>query len=457
MAIEFVRAAGSSGTSLSFNIGTAGTDRLVIVYVGDESETTTNATISVGTASKTHDELIINTTGLGNKLYIGHFTESELGSNSGTVTISSTQVDGGSAIHAHLYTGVADQGPVDTGFNNTDTSGTTTPVSGIAWATDDLVFMAGGQGTSGSVSGFDQGLTERQDGPNPSSAVLGSGSAIQGSAGSNQTVTITWTNSITTRATAWVGVWEPAAATVITMIADPGSFSWFGAVAGTLRSLMTSADPGAYSWSGTAAGGLRNLTSSADQGLLVWSGTEATLLIARQTAAEAGSVTWAGQQATTRKDSLLQADSGSYAWSGTDAQGLTGSRITAEAGSLSWTGTEAQTFRNYITSADAGAVSWVGSEASFPSDSDLQAGVGSLVWTGTAADFRRDRILQAQTGNVFWTGQSADTNVSGASQPIVMMATCGVIRFEGTDMGTAYLLESAVTGTQILRMPVGFS
>jgi len=112
-AISFVRANGDTGTSTTLDIGTAGTDRLVVVFADDESTgiSLTNVTVDTKGCNKVTEA--DNPDGAGNHQELWYCDEDDLGASNGSVTIAIVGGDGGWAVHAHLYTGVIQTGPTD--------------------------------------------------------------------------------------------------------------------------------------------------------------------------------------------------------------------------------------------------------------------------------------------------------------------------------------------------------
>ncbi len=190
-AITYVRSGGVTGTSFSLDIGTAGTDRLVVVFLGNEGteQPATQVTIDGKNANlvrKAH-----NIQGADNHQEMWYADEDDLGTSAGTVTIAFTGGDTGWAIHAHLYTGVIQTGPDGSWFNDTAVAQTTIPVTGVNVPANGLVVMGAGHGSAGTATGWTAPLTERTDGPNPASGVLATASAIETSAQTGKTYTST--------------------------------------------------------------------------------------------------------------------------------------------------------------------------------------------------------------------------------------------------------------------------
>ncbi len=205
-AISFIRSGGTTGTSFSMDIGSVGTDRLVVIVLGNEGSEQPSTQASVDGKNCNLVVKAHNTVGLDNHQEMWYCDEDDLGSSSGTVTVSFTSGDGGWAIHAHLYTGAGQSGPTDSEIDETSASTNTITVTGIDVPANGLVVMGAGQGSSGSASSWTSPLTERTDGPDPSSAVLATASAIESSAQTNKTYVCTMSVSFN-RGTGIVAAW----------------------------------------------------------------------------------------------------------------------------------------------------------------------------------------------------------------------------------------------------------
>jgi hypothetical protein len=209
--ITFVRSGGVTGTSFSFDIGSAGTNRLVLVIAGNES---TGTNLSGVTVDGKACNLIVradNNNGLGNHQEMWYCDEDDLGASNGTVTVT---ISGGSAtwgVHAHLYTGVSRNGPTDFGIDNTSVNIATVTVNGIDVPANGLVVMGAGEGTDGlTVNSWTSPLALRQTTPgHPSSADLMSASGIETSQTTNKTYVATFSAAFN-RGTAIVAAFEDA-------------------------------------------------------------------------------------------------------------------------------------------------------------------------------------------------------------------------------------------------------
>jgi hypothetical protein len=181
--ISFVRSDGVTGTSLTnFDIGTAGTDRLVVI-IADVENTGAGADltgVTVDTKACNHIVTADNPTDLGNHQEMWYCDEDDLGASNGPVTVAITSGITGWGVHAHLYTGVDQGGPADFGIDNTSAATNTVIVNGIDAPANGLVVMGAAEGTQGlAVNTWTSPLVERTNSPDPSSADLMTASDIE--------------------------------------------------------------------------------------------------------------------------------------------------------------------------------------------------------------------------------------------------------------------------------------
>lgn len=209
--INFIRSGGVTGTSFSFDIGTAGTDRLVSILAGDESQGTNLTGVTVDGKSCTLVKVANNTDGLGNHLEMWYTDEDGLGASNGSVTVSIAGGDSGWGLHAMLHTGVDQSGPQDFGFDETSVSVATITCTGVDVAADGLVVGGFCEGTGGlTESSVTSPLDQKQDGPDPSSADLFSYAGVESSTQSNKSYILTL-NASHNRATGIVASWDKVA------------------------------------------------------------------------------------------------------------------------------------------------------------------------------------------------------------------------------------------------------
>jgi len=230
MAIAYVRTAGALGVDFSMDIGSAGTNRLITIYIGDEKASLnaiTGVTVDGKSCTLLHD--IVNTLGAGNAQQCWYITESTLGASSGTVTIAFTGTwDTGHRAQAMLHTGVQDGAPHDSGYDNTSGAVGTITVSGIDCPTNGVVVGGWGQGQDS--PGAITSITSPQDARitvTPSSATLVLSSGIEASGASNKTYILDWVNTNGFRHTGIVASWAEATA--------PGG--WSGGTINTVTNL----------------------------------------------------------------------------------------------------------------------------------------------------------------------------------------------------------------------------
>jgi len=218
-AIGYVRSGGTNGTSFPFDIGTAGTDRLVVVIAADESTGINLTGVTVDGNACNPVTVADNPDSIGNHQEMWYCDEDDLGASNGSVTVA---IAGGSAswgVHAHLYTGVIQSGPLDSGIDNTSVGGTTVTVPGIDVSANGLVVMGASEGTGGFTgSSYTSPLIERDNTPGASTTFLTS-SGVESSAQTNKTYVTTFSGTIN-RGSAVVASWDeaPPAAADVTQI-----------------------------------------------------------------------------------------------------------------------------------------------------------------------------------------------------------------------------------------------
>jgi hypothetical protein len=207
-AISYVRSGGSGGTSFNLDIGSEGSDRVVVVFLAYEGseQPATQVTVdgkNCNLVTKAH-----NTAGTDNHQEMWFCDEDDLGSSNGVVTVAFSGGDSGWATHAHLYTGVSQSGPSDFGIDQTSASVNTVTVTGIDVPADGLVVMGASQGSRGSFNdgGWTSPLTERTDGFAPSTAILATASETESSIQTGKTYIATASVSFN-RGTGIVAVW----------------------------------------------------------------------------------------------------------------------------------------------------------------------------------------------------------------------------------------------------------
>ena len=213
--IVYVRTAGALGANFSMDIGTAGTDRLVTIHIGDERATligVTAVTVDGKSCTKLHD--IVNTIGAGNAQQFWYITESTLGSSNGSVTIAFTGTwDTGHRAQAMLHTGVQDGAPYDSGYDNTSGAVGTVTVTGIDCPADGVVVAGWGQGqiVNDTITSIMSPHIERYN-ETPGSATLAGSSGIETAQQTNKTYVLDWNATDGYRHTGIVASWAEASA-----------------------------------------------------------------------------------------------------------------------------------------------------------------------------------------------------------------------------------------------------
>jgi len=195
MAIAISTSAGASGANtVALNIGSAGTDRLVVIALGVENATNDVTGVTVDGKSATLIHEAENPDGAGNSGCMYYILEATLGASNGSVTITAAGGDSSYGIVAQVFTGVNQSVPNDSNFNATAVGGTTISVTGIDTDADGLIVAAFGHGQSGRTGTYTTPLVERQS-VDPVSAQLYLASGIEPSSQSNKTYTITLSGS----------------------------------------------------------------------------------------------------------------------------------------------------------------------------------------------------------------------------------------------------------------------
>ncbi len=210
MAVAYSTTAGANGANFSLNIGAAGTNRLVTVHIGDERSSLIGITgVSVDGKACTLLHNIVNTIGAGNAQQFWYITESGLGSSNGTVTVSFTGTwDTGHRADAMVHTGVADQAPTDSGFDNTSGAVGSVTVTGIDCPANGLVVAGWGQGqdSPGAINTVTSPHVQRFL-TTPSSATICGTSGVESSQVTNKTYVLDWTTADGFRHTGIVATW----------------------------------------------------------------------------------------------------------------------------------------------------------------------------------------------------------------------------------------------------------
>ncbi|MCF7910281.1 fibronectin type III domain-containing protein, partial [Candidatus Pacearchaeota archaeon] len=188
--IEFQRASGSTGTSHTIDIGNPGNNRLVAVFLDDESTSGANfqGTVSIGSVNARQLVVSDNPSGVGNHQELHVFNESALGSLSGNQTITYSGGDSGWAMHVMVFYNVKEANAYDFQIDDTSSSQAEILPDAVDIPQNGLLIFGAANGQSGTYNdndwdtnpteGTDDGLspeiemTEVTDGPNPSSAVL---------------------------------------------------------------------------------------------------------------------------------------------------------------------------------------------------------------------------------------------------------------------------------------------
>lgn len=211
--ITYERTAGAMGANFNLDIGTAGTDRLVTIHIGEEQASLigiTAVTVDGKSCTKLHD--IVNTLGAGNAQQFWYITESTLGSSNGTVSVAFTGTwDTGHRAQAMLHTGVQDGAPHDSGYDNTSGAVGTVTVTGIDCPANGLVVAGWGQGQMApdTITSITSPHTSRFI-EVPTSATLAGSSGVETVQQTNKTYVLDWNTTDGFRQTGIVATWAAA-------------------------------------------------------------------------------------------------------------------------------------------------------------------------------------------------------------------------------------------------------
>lgn len=209
--IVYNNSGGVTGTSFSMNIGEPSTNRLVAVFADDESNGNNLTAVTVDGKNCQKVGVADNTNGIGNHQELWYCDEDDLGSSSGTVTIAIAGGDAGWGIHAHVYTGVSQDGPTDWGIDQSSAGISTITVNNIDVPLDGLVVAGWAEGTGGlTINSQTSPLATRLDAPVASSTDFFTSDGIETSAQSGKTYSVTLSGNHN-RGTGIVASWEEIA------------------------------------------------------------------------------------------------------------------------------------------------------------------------------------------------------------------------------------------------------
>lgn len=219
MSITHYKTTKVDGVSGSVDIGAAENNRLILIWMGDESEpgATFQGTFTVDGKTCTQKMVRENTAGAGTHLELHAIDESALGNSNGSVTISYSGGDAGWGFHVQVWYGVASE----TFYDSDDNSGTGTSATlNINVEPDYLVAMGVQNGYSGTTySGWTSPLTERSEGaPGPDSQSMGTAGDVDSVSSTPKTYSATMSSS--DRWVAMGGSFAPAAVEVDNVTSD---------------------------------------------------------------------------------------------------------------------------------------------------------------------------------------------------------------------------------------------
>ncbi|MBN1502354.1 hypothetical protein JW930_02320 [Candidatus Woesearchaeota archaeon] len=279
--VSYVHSDGSQGTSFTFNISSPD-NRLVVIVADDESTGTYLTGVTVDGKSCDLVNTADNPVGAGNHMEMWYCDEDHLGSSSGDVTIAITGADPGWAIHAHLYTGVDQNGPYDNQTDSTSQSQNEILPGAIDIPLNGLLVFGAANGQSGSYNdadwdtnpteGTDDGLspeiemTEVTDGPNPASAVLATAYWISTISDQTDRLFRARGSTANNRGTGIIASWKLAQLSKGVIPNTPGSTPFWTSTANphgysvsSCLENMTDGDICTTSWEVNATGGLNTV------------------------------------------------------------------------------------------------------------------------------------------------------------------------------------------------------
>jgi hypothetical protein len=159
MAITYIRTGGSTGTSVTLDVGVAGNDRCLVVILDDESTPggTFQGTVTCSTATAHQVQVADNATGAGNHCEMHIFYESDLGSVNGSQSISFSGGNTGWGIFAALFYGVKDYdgAPYDVQIDNTSAAQNEILPAVVDIPVNGLLVFTANNGQSGTYNNAD--------------------------------------------------------------------------------------------------------------------------------------------------------------------------------------------------------------------------------------------------------------------------------------------------------------
>ncbi|MCP4303755.1 MAG: hypothetical protein GY788_02530, partial [bacterium] len=200
-----------TASSMSFDIGTAGTDRVVAVYVGVENEGVGASSVTVDGKAAALVAVAENSNGVGNHSELWSINESGLGSSSGVVTVAAQGVTGLWGIESVLLTGVDQSGPYDFAVDNSSVGTTTITPGPIDVPAGGVVVMVGGEGTQNLTMSPTSPLVELEShDPNSADMFMAAGIETSEQLAKSYVMSLSGTHN---RASGVVASWAPASTT----------------------------------------------------------------------------------------------------------------------------------------------------------------------------------------------------------------------------------------------------
>jgi hypothetical protein len=207
----YVRSNDDVDDSVTLDIGDASTDRLVAVFGSVEQGNNALSGVTVDgkdchLVEDAYNRGVLNLQ-KGARTELWYCDEDDLGSSSGTVTVNLGGASASWAIHTLLFTGISQDGPADSGFDEAS-SGTTRTITGMDVSENGIVVMGATNGGTGTANSWTSPLDQKTD-ADPNSAKSYSAAAIETTAQTNKSYQVTWSGS-TTLPSAVAASWDPA-------------------------------------------------------------------------------------------------------------------------------------------------------------------------------------------------------------------------------------------------------
>lgn len=222
---SYIRGSYTGTSSTTLDIGTAGTDRLVVVLFHNEGLADLS---SVTVDDNSCNFVDMDETSPSIHVEMWYCDEDDLGVSAGSVVIDSVGGDAGWVTDAYLFTGITQNGPYDFG-TSTSNVGTKVTVTDIDAPLSGLIIMGAANTTTNNSADYDiyttPMLAKHIDGTSPAGATSGSGLGFANASTSNLSY-FAQTEGSTPTAVAVLATWE------VTSVGDNNAEKGTGGVIG---------------------------------------------------------------------------------------------------------------------------------------------------------------------------------------------------------------------------------